>query len=65
MRIGVREVWFWRDDKLQVFELVGETYERRDRSIALPELDLNFLLELLAVESFNEAAKRLQDALRR
>jgi Uma2 family endonuclease len=59
-RLGVREVWNWIEDVLTVHVLVNEAYERRERSEWLPELDLAFVLELLACETYNEAVKRMQ-----
>jgi hypothetical protein len=53
-------VWNWIDDVLSVHVLVNDAYERRERSEWLPELDLAFVLELLACETYNEAIKRMQ-----
>jgi len=37
---GVREVWIWRDDRIEVHALGGEGYRRVARSEILPGLDL-------------------------
>src|SRR5262249_37012963 len=38
--LGVREVWFWRESRIEVHALRGATYERIQRSEMLPELDI-------------------------
>jgi Uma2 family endonuclease len=37
---GVREVWIWRDEQIEVHCLRGDAYERIARSEILPDLDL-------------------------
>ena len=40
--LGVPEVWEWRPSTstITVHKLVGDVYERRDRSQVLPDLEL-------------------------
>jgi len=47
-RLGVREVWFWKDYQFEVFLLRGIRYERAQRSRVLPSLDLAVLAHHLA-----------------
>jgi Uma2 family endonuclease len=42
-RLGVREVWFWIEQKLWLYRLVGGKYRRHARSTLFPELDLEVL----------------------
>jgi Uma2 family endonuclease len=39
-RLGVREVWFWIDEKIAIYELAGDRYHVRTRTQLLPSLDL-------------------------
>jgi len=43
--LGIPEVWVWRPGSgtIAVHRLVGQNYERRERSEALPDLDLALL----------------------
>ncbi|MBA3460079.1 MAG: Uma2 family endonuclease [Deltaproteobacteria bacterium] len=52
-RLGVPEVWFWIDRKLQVYWLTAKGIELRDRSVQLPDLDLDKLTR--AVHAVDEA----------
>ncbi len=42
-RLGVREVWFWQEDRFEVYHLQGEQYETVPGSQLLPDLDLALL----------------------
>lgn len=42
-RIGVQEVWFWRDHCFEVYRWRGQQYELCPTSELLPKLDLNLL----------------------
>ena len=37
--IGVREVWFWVDGRISIFELGGDAYVEVPRSALLPGID--------------------------
>jgi Uma2 family endonuclease len=65
--LGVPEVWDWRPSTstIVVHRLVGERYERRDRSEVLPELDLAELSRFVQPgESQTKLVKQYQAALR-
>lgn len=42
-RLGIPEVWFWEDGLLSVYCLQAGEYQEVDKSILLPELDLESL----------------------
>jgi Uma2 family endonuclease len=45
-RLGVSEVWFWDDDKIEVHRLGPEGYARQARSSLAPDLDLDELARI-------------------
>ena len=59
-RLGVGEVWYWKDDRLTVHVLGAAGYELRDRSQCLPGIDLELLVSLLDLPTLNEAVERMQ-----
>ncbi len=44
-KLGVREVWFWQNNRFAVHCLRGDEYEKVPRSELLPDLDLALLAE--------------------
>jgi Uma2 family endonuclease len=54
---SVREVWIWRDGRVEVNALRGDTYERVARSDVLPGIDLA-MIAALATRSDQSAAVR-------
>ncbi|AFY79462.1 hypothetical protein Ple7327_4351 [Pleurocapsa sp. PCC 7327] len=42
-KLGVREVWFWQNDRFSVYCLRGDEYEKIPASELLPNLDLELL----------------------
>lgn len=65
--LGVPEVWEWRPSTqtLAVHRLVGEVYERRERSEILPDLDVAELATYVRPgENQTQLAKAYQAALR-
>lgn len=42
-RIGVREVWFWKDGVISIYCLRSDRYDRASQSELLPELDIRSL----------------------
>lgn len=64
-RLGVREVWFWRQGAIEVYALDAEEYQHRASSIALPGLDLATLCALLDEPTVLRAMKALRAALAR
>jgi len=62
-RLGIGEVWFWKRDEISVHVLVEGQYETRTCSACLPELDLDLVCRLVAVDPLNEAIRQLREAL--
>lgn len=62
-RIGVPEVWIWKRDEIHPYVLVGDKYEKRERSQFLPGLDLELLCKLSHCKTINEAVARLKRSL--
>ena len=65
-RLGVKEVWFWRNDRFEVHSLKGEEYEQVSRSQMLPRLNLDLLANyvlhpdpLKAVLKFRQQVKEM------
>jgi len=63
-RLGIDEVWFWIDGKLEVHALRGGEYERAVRSRWLPGLDLELMCTFLDRRSVHIAKRDLREALR-
>lgn len=42
--LGVPEVWFWKNGQLSLYHLQAGQYEQIERSILLPNLDINLLV---------------------
>ena len=62
-RLGVREVWFWDDGAIEVHALVGAAYERRDRSLVVPGIDLGLLARYLDEPLMSAAIREYREAL--
>jgi Uma2 family endonuclease len=45
--MNVREVWFWKKEKLSFFRLEGDSYQEVNDSIFLPDLEKSVLEKLL------------------
>ncbi len=61
--MGVREVWFWRDDRIEVHALGGDGYARVEKSGLLPELDLAELERYVRMPDQADAARAYFEAL--
>ena len=62
--LGVGEVWMWRDGVIEINVLVGDRYERRERSVVFPDLDLAELASFIEPEDQTAAVRRYRDVLR-
>ena len=62
-RVRVPEVWFWQNGKLEVYHLGEQEYELCERSILLPELDLNLLAEYVNYLDQYDAVREFQKAI--
>ncbi len=63
--LGVREVWIWRDERIEVNVLRATSYERTARSELLPELDLDAIARLLGRADQTTAVREYRASLRR
>lgn len=63
-KLGVREVWYWEDGRLQVYVLRGVTYEAARTSEALPGIDLDQLAAFLDRPTASAAIRDYRAALR-
>ncbi|HWO17812.1 MAG TPA: Uma2 family endonuclease [Kofleriaceae bacterium] len=63
-RLGVGEVWIFRQDELAAHVLGRGGYERSERSAFLPALDLALVGRLARIEPASAAVRQLRAALR-
>lgn len=56
-RFGIKEVWFWENDAIQIFWLTDNGYKVVPNSQLLPKLNLNLLIECVQMDSRLEAMK--------
>jgi Uma2 family endonuclease len=63
-RIGIREIWFWKNDALTVHVLEGEAYAERSSSAVIPGLAAAELLRYLDHPTALQAVRALNEALR-
>jgi Uma2 family endonuclease len=66
-RLGIGEVWIWRDETIEVHVLGVDrsTYERTDGSALFPELDVTELGSLLDRPTALQAVRAFRERLRR
>ncbi|MEA5533638.1 Uma2 family endonuclease [Crocosphaera sp. XPORK-15E] len=46
-RLGVKEVWLWKNEQLNIYYLENNQYSLQEKSKLLPDLDLNLLCEFI------------------
>lgn len=63
-RLGVGEVWRWKDSRIEVHVLQGERHETSERSALFPELDVQLLVSFLDHPTALQAVKAFCEALR-
>lgn len=63
-RLGVGELWFWQDGRIDVYVLQRDRYEPAAQSRLFPDLDLALLCSLLDLPTTSQAIRALRDALR-
>lgn len=63
--LEVKEVWFWEKEKLTVYHLEKEGYQKVQQSRLLPDIDLDLLASLVIksepLEAILEFRKRLEE----
>jgi Uma2 family endonuclease len=63
--LGVREVWYWRDGRIQPYVLRGERYRPASKSRVLPGIDLDELATFLDRPTASRAMRDYRNALAR
>jgi Uma2 family endonuclease len=64
-KLGVREVWYWRNGQIQPYVLRGQRYKLVRRSVVLPGIDLAQLSSFLDRASTSQAIREYRAALRK
>lgn len=64
-RLGVGEVWFWTDGRIEVHLLHGGRYESATRSALFPDLDIDLLRSFLDRPTALQAVRAFREALRK
>jgi Uma2 family endonuclease len=62
-RLGVGEVWTWKNERLEVHALEGDRFETAERSRLFPDLDLDLLVSLLDRPTALQAVRALRETL--
>lgn len=60
-RLGVSEVWTWKDERIEVHVLTEDRFERVERSRLFPDLDLDLLVSLLDRPTATQAVRALRE----
>ena len=64
LRLRIPEVWFWENNRLDVYRLRENDYEQVSRSELLPELDLELLVRCVLMPSIIEARQEFIKGIR-
>jgi Uma2 family endonuclease len=62
-KLGVPEVWIWKNDAIAVYTLRGEHYQTIPSSELLPKLDLAELLEFVSIRPVSRAVREYRARL--
>ena len=62
-KLGVREVWFWRKGRIELFALRDERYENISASEVLIGLDHELLARFVGVKPMTRALREYRRAL--
>ena len=63
-RLEVREVWFFKKNKFEIYALRNNSYEKIDRSEVLPNLDMNVLAQYAVAPNPLEAALEFREKVK-
>lgn len=63
-KLGIREVWFWKNRRFEVYHLRGEEYEKMQQSELLPNLDLSVIAEYVQRPDLLEAVLEFRERVR-
>ncbi len=64
-RYGIGEAWFWEANRISIFVLGPDGYQRATRSQILPELDVDLLASFACVQPVSDAVLQYRAALGR
>ncbi|HEY9704551.1 MAG TPA: Uma2 family endonuclease [Allocoleopsis sp.] len=59
-RLKIPEVWFWENGKLSFYILQNKGYKRRDKSLLLPDLDVELLKRCINISSHTESLREFR-----
>jgi Uma2 family endonuclease len=62
-RLGVGEVWFWKDDAITFHVLIDGVYEQREASTVLPTFDRQLAYEILTLPTLSDVKRALRERL--
>ena len=62
-RLGVREVWIWQNNQLQVYCWQDDNYRQQSVSKLLPDLDLSLLTQYIIIKDPLEAIVQWREAI--
>jgi Uma2 family endonuclease len=62
--LGVSEVWLWKNGQLSLYRLQAGEYEQIERSILLPNLDINLLVRCANMPDQYDAVIEFRNAIR-
>lgn len=63
-RLGIAEVWIWTDDRIDIYLLRGEEYQRSAESACFPHLDVKHLASFLDFPTAMQAVRAFRAAIR-
>jgi Uma2 family endonuclease len=63
--IGIKEVWFWKNEKLSLYRLRGDGYEQIAQSHFFPELDIDLLLRCTLIHLYEKSITRAINEFRK
>ncbi|MEK0195251.1 Uma2 family endonuclease [Microcoleus anatoxicus] len=64
LRLRIPEVWFWENNRLDVYGLREDNYEQVSRSELLPELDLELLVRCVLMPSILDSRQEFLNGIR-
>lgn len=63
-RLGITEVWFWKDGRIEIHLLRQDRYEPADRRRLFPDLDVALLCSFLDRPTAMQAVRAFRETLR-
>jgi Uma2 family endonuclease len=63
-RLGIAEVWFWKNDAISVHVLESDGYVVRAASARVPGIDLELVCRLACIQPVSDAIRQLRESFR-